>query len=387
MIDAYRLDDFNVLQDDEFRALVRAFLTEHHPPELRNPLKRLHRAEAQPWYDVLSRAGWVAPAWPREYGGMGLSAAKQLIYMDEFERFGAARVPDHGIVLLGPLLIRHGTDAQKAQFLPKIIAGEHIWCQGYSEPSSGSDLASLRTEAVLDGGEWVINGQKIWTTLAGDADWMFMLVRTNRQAKKQAGISFLLVPMNSVGVKVRPIQNLDLHDEFSEVFFDDVRVPQGNLVGEVNAGWSIAKALLGFERIFLGSPRQAAYALARLRQLAVRAGLMDHPRFLDVYTQLRLDLADHETLFEKMAEALRCGATLGPEVSFLKLHQTELFQRITDVMLDIAAEEGGLLHPLDNVRELNPMGLFLVARAATIYGGSSEIQRNIIAKTVLGLPT
>ncbi|MBB6122972.1 acyl-CoA dehydrogenase family protein [Sphingobium subterraneum] len=385
-IERYQLDDFNALGDPEFRLLVRYFLREHHPVDIINPPKRLHWDEAEPWYMTLAEAGWLAPAWPREHGGMGLSAAKQLIYMDEFERFGAARTPDHGIMLLGPLLIRYGSEAQRAHFLPRILSGEHIWCQGYSEPNAGSDLASLRTEAVLDGDEWVVNGQKIWTTLAGDADWIFMLVRTDKSGKKQEGISFLLVPMDAPGVTVRPIDNLDLQDEFSEVFFDDVRVPKDNLVGEVNKGWTMAKALLGFERIFLGSPRQAAHALSRLRLLAGHVGMLDDPCFFDRYTQLRLDLADHEALFEESADRLRRGETLGADVSFLKLNQTSLFQRITELMLEIAGEDGGLLEPIEGNRDLNPMGLFLTARAATIYGGASEVQRNIIAKAVLELP-
>ena len=378
--------DPNDLADDAFRAEVRGFVAANYPPELRNPPHRLHWAEAKPWYMTLSAKGWLAPAWPREHGGMGLSAAKQLIMMEEYERHGVARTPDHGLVLLGPLLIQYGTAAQKQRFLPRILAGEDVWCQGYSEPNAGSDLAGLRTEAVLDGDEWVVNGQKTWTTLASDANWIFLLVRTDKAAKKQDGISFLLVPLDQPGVTVRPIVNLEMHDEFCEVFFDDVRVPKGNLVGEVNRGWSMAKALLGFERIFLGSARQSAYALSRLRQLAERMGVFDDAAFADRYTQLRLDLADHKALFEVYAEKLRAGETLGPDVSLLKIHQSELFQRITDTMLEIAGENAGLLDPIGGNRELHPSGMFIQARPTTIYGGSSEIQRGIIAKNVLGLP-
>ncbi len=378
--------DLNELTDDAFRGDVRAFVAANYPPELRNPPHRLHWAEAKPWYMTLSRQGWLAPAWPREHGGMGLSAAKQLIMMEEFERHGVARTPDHGLVLLGPLLIRYGTEAQKQRFLPRILAGEDVWCQGYSEPGAGSDLAGLRTEAVRDGDEWVVNGQKTWTTLASDANWIFLLVRTDKAAKKQEGISFLLVPLDQPGVTVRPIINLEMHDEFCEVFFDDVRVPAENLVGEVNRGWSMAKALLGFERIFLGSARQSAYALGRLRQLAERMGAFDDPAFADRYTQLRLDLADHKALFEVYAEKLRSGETLGPDVSLLKIHQSELYQRITEAMLEISGEQAGLLDPIGGNRELHPSGMFIQARPVTIYGGSSEIQRGIIAKNVLGLP-
>ena len=379
--------ELDALSDDAFRMHLRAWLQANYPPELRNPPHRLHLAEVRPWYDILSRQGWLAPGWPREWGGMGLSPGKQLIYIEEYERHGCARLPDHGVVMVGPLLIRYGTKEQKRFFLPKILSGEHIWCQGYSEPNAGSDLASLATSAVLDGDEWVINGQKIWTTLAQDANWIFLLARTDRQAKKQEGISFLLVPMDTPGVTVRPIINLELHDEFCETFFDDVRVPKANLVGEANQGWTMAKALLGFERIFLGSPRQSSNALARLRLLAERMGAWDDPAFQDRYTRLRLDLADHKDLYETYAVKLRRGEALGADVSMLKVHQSELFQRITETMLDIAGEHAGLLEPMGGNRDLHPAGLFIQARPTSIYGGTNEIQRNIIAKNVLDLPT
>jgi alkylation response protein AidB-like acyl-CoA dehydrogenase len=250
----------------------------------------------------------------------------------------------------------------------------------------GLQRAGLRTEAVLDGDEWVVNGQKTWTTLASDANWIFLLVRTDKTAKKQEGISFLLVPLDQPGVTVRPIVNLEMHDEFCEVFFDDVRVPKENLVGEVNRGWSMAKALLGFERIFLGSARQSSYALGRLRQLAERMGSFEDPVFAAQYTGLRLDLADHKALFEVYAEKLRSGETIGPDASLLKIHQSELYQRITDAMMEISGENAGLLDPIGGNRELHPSGMFIQARPVTIYGGSSEIQRSIVAKNVLGLP-
>lgn len=386
MTDKTQLPDFNVLNDGAFRQMVRDFLHANFPNELRDLPKRLHWQEVKGWYMTLSAHGWLAPGWPSEFGGMGLSAAKQLIYTEEFENYGVARTPDHGIMLLGPLLVRYGSPEQQQYFLPRILRGEDIWCQGYSEPNAGSDLASLRTEAVLDGDEWVVNGQKIWTTLATDADWIFMLVRTDKTAKKQEGISFLLVPMNSPGVTVRPILNLDLHDELCEVFFDDVRVPRTNLVGEMNAGWTMAKALLGFERIFLGSPKQSANALTRLEILGEHLGLSAEPQFRDNLTRFRLDLDDHKLLFETFAERLRRGENLGADVSLLKVHQTELFQRITDYMLGISGEYTALLEPVEGNGNLNPTGLFLQARPATIYGGSSEIQRNILAKMMLGLP-
>lgn len=378
--------DLNALDDESFRAVVRRFLAENYPEELRNPPKRLHFAENKPWYFKLSEKGWLAPGWPQEFGGLGLSPPKLIILTEEYERYGVARTNDHGIIMLGPLVIQYGTDAQKQHFLPKILAGEHIWCQGYSEPNSGSDLASLRTEAVRDGDHYIVNGQKIWTTLAGDANWIFLLVRTDKAAKKQEGISFLLVDMTTPGITVKPIINLELHDEFSEVFFDNVRVPAENLVGQLNKGWDMAKALLSFERIYLGSPRQSAYALARLQQLAEKMGLAEDPNFQDRFTQLRLDLEDLKALYGTYVDILKRGGTLGPDVSMLKIFQSELFQRITDTMLEIAGENAGLLDPIDGNLNLNATGLYIQARPATIYGGSNEIQRNIIAKNVLELP-
>jgi len=380
-------DDLNQLDNATFRSTIRTWIEANYPSDLRNPTKRLHLKDNWPWYKALSDKGWIAPGWPREYGGLGLSAEKQVIWTEELERHGCARLNDHGLTMLGPLIIRYGTDAQKDYFLPRILSGEHIWCQGYSEPGAGSDLASLRTSAVLEGDEWVVNGQKTWTTMANDANWCFLLVRTDSTGKKQHGISFLLVPMDSPGVTVRPIDNLEMHDEFCEVFFDDVRVPKDNLVGEVNKGWNMAKALLGFERIFLGSPRQAAYALSRLKDLGAHLDLTDDPVFQDACAQFSLDLENHKALFSSFLKAISQGRPIGAEISLLKISQSELFSRITNYMMDIGGPDVGQVDSLDAEGLLNPSSQFLQARPATIYGGSSEIQRNIIAKAVLELPT
>ena len=379
-------EDLNALSDEAFRQHIRQWIEANYPPELRNPPKRLHWAENKVWYYKLAEKGWLCPAWPREYGGMGLSAGKQIIMVEEYERHGVARTNDHGILMVGPLLIAHGTQEQKDFFLPKILSGEHIWCQGYSEPNAGSDLASLRTEAVADGDDWIINGSKIWTTLANDANWIFLLVRTDKNAKKQEGITFLLVPMDTPGITVRPIWTIDLHDEFCEVFFDNVRVPRKWTVGAVNQGWTMAKALLGHERIYLGSAKLSQYALDRLKTLADRMGVTEDPDFIDRYTRLKLEIADLKSLHATYVDIVRRGEELGPDVSMLKVIQTELFQKITDTMMDVAGENAALLEPMEGIRELNPAGLFLQARPSTIYGGSNEIQRNILAKNVLRLP-
>jgi alkylation response protein AidB-like acyl-CoA dehydrogenase len=339
------------------------------------------------WERTLGAARFSCIGWPEEFGGRNATLAEQVIFAEEYARSGApGRIGHMGVELAGPTILTFGTAAQKARFLPPIARGEEFWCQGYSEPNAGSDLASLRTEAVLDGDHWVVNGQKIWTSLAMDANWIFLLVRTDKQAKKQDGISFLLVPMDSPGITVRPITNIDMADEFCETFFDNVRVPKDNLVGHINKGWTMAKALLGFERIGSGSPRQSSYALKRLKMLAERMGVWEDEQFQDRYTRLRLDLADHKDLYETFVEKVRRGETIGPDVSMLKINQTELYQRITETMLDVAGEYGAGLGTMEGNRELNPAGLFLQSRPATIYAGSNEIQRNILAKNVLELP-
>ncbi|MXP65218.1 acyl-CoA dehydrogenase [Roseomonas sp. M0104] len=375
----------DAMDDARFRRHVRQWIEANYPPEMRFPRRRLHWRENRPWYMALSRKGWLAPNWPREYGGMGLGATKQLIMIEELERHGCARVSDMGLIMLGPLLIKHGTDAQQRRFLPRILSGEDIWAQGYSEPGAGSDLAALRLDAADAGDHWVLNGQKTWITLANDANWLFVLARTDRSGKKQQGISFLLMPADTPGITIRPIINLDLHDEFCEIFFDNVRVPKDMVVGEVNQGWTYAKALLGFERIAIGSPKLSSNGLARLWRLAEAVGKDRDPVFRDRYARFAMELGDLKDLYESFVAALKRGETLGPEVSILKIVQTELFQRITDAMLEVAGGHAGLLDPMPG-EGLHPAGQFLLARPSTIFGGSSEILRNILARNVLELP-
>jgi len=374
------------LSDEEFRLAARRWIEENYPLDVRNPPKRLRFAAARPWYDALSRRGWLAPGWPVEHGGLGLSIVKQLILIEEQERFGAARLNDMGVVMIGPLLIRFGTDAQKAYYLPRILSGEHAWCQGYSEPNAGSDLASLRCEAVRDGDDWVINGQKIWTTRGADANMMFGLFRTGKTGRKQEGISILLLPMDSPGLTISPILDISGDDELCESFFDNVRVPGDGLVGEVDKGWAIANALLGLERIFLGLPKHSAYALSRLEALMALTGADRDPVAVDRFVQLRFDLEDHIALYERFVDELRETGSLAPDISILKVHQTELYQRITDMLLSVAGEDAGLAEPIPDSDGLFPAGQFLLARPTTIFGGTSEIQRNILATRVLGLP-
>ncbi|CAB3854464.1 Crotonobetainyl-CoA reductase [Achromobacter mucicolens] len=378
--------DWNAMPEAAFRELLRRFFRAHYPDHLRHVPWRLHWDEIKAWYFTLSRQGWIAPSWPREHGGMALSPARQIAFIEEAERYGVARAPDQGLVMLGPILIRYGTDAQRARFLPGILSGEAVWAQGYSEPDAGSDLASLRCEAVIDGDELVVTGQKTWSTLAQDATHMFMLVRTDKTVKKQAGISFLLVDLNSPGISRRPIRTLSGHEEFCEVFFDQVRVPRGNVVGELNAGWGIAKALLGFERLFSGSPKHASHALQQIFSLARQRGLLADPAFTDRLAELRLDSADLTAMYRVFADMAKAGRPLPPELSLLKIWATETHERLGALLIQIAEEYGGAAMRLGygngGVQALAP---YVNALAATIFSGTNEIQRNIYAKQVLGL--
>lgn len=379
---------WNAMDSDAFRAEVRAFFKADYPAALRYPKARLRWAEIRNWYQTLYRKGWAAPAWPVEHGGMGLGPEKLVIFIEEQERWGVGRAPDQGILMVGPLLMGHGTDTQRAAYLPRILSGEHIWCQGYSEPNAGSDLASLRTEAIDQGDHFVVNGQKIWTTLAQDATHMFLLARTDKKAKKQEGISFLLMDFKSPGITVRPIRNLAGHEEFCEVFLDNVRVPKANLVGAMNRGWSIAKALLGFERLFIGSPKQAQYALARLEELAELAGVAAEPAYRENLARLRCDVADLAALYARFVEQVKRGEALGPEVSMLKIWASETFSRIANQIVETAGACGAM--PGDAALgggRFDVLTSYYNARPAAIYGGSNEIQRNILAREVLGLPS
>jgi hypothetical protein len=383
------MTDWNAMSDEAFRAEARAFFENEFPAEFKFLPRRMRWSECRGWYLKLSKKGWIAPNWPREHGGMGLSPSKLLIYFEETERAGVGRMPDQGITMVGPTLIRFGNDAQRAHYLPKIIAGEATWCQGYSEPNAGSDLASLRTEAVLDGNDYVINGSKIWTSMAHDATNIYVLARTDKLAKKkQEGISFLLVDMKTPGITLRTIRNIAGHEEFCQVFFDNVRTPKENLVGELHKGWTIAKGLLGFERLNIGSPRRPLQAMEKLEALAQARGLLADPAFAERLTQLKLDLADLGSLYGRYVDKARRGEAMGPDVSMLKVWSMDTYQRLSELLIDAAGEygvvEGEVAFGDAMIDVLSP---FYNSRPGTIYGGSNEIQRNILAKYVLNLPS
>ncbi len=378
--------DFNALNDDAFRILVREFVETHYPDIPRFAQRRLRWHEVRPWYGVLARNGWIAPTWPQGLGGMGLGPAKHLILIEEYERFGCARVHDIGTVMLGPLLMEYGTQAQQDHYLPRILRGEDIWAQGYSEPGAGSDLAALRTTAVRDGDHWVIDGQKTWVTLGADANMAFVLARTDKTVKKQAGISFLLIPMDAPGVTVRPIENLEGHAEFCEIFLDAVRIPKGNIVGEVNQGWTMAKALLGHERVFIGAPRLSANALTRLEASARANGIWDDPAFRDRFATLAMDLGDLNDLFETYIQRLRSGAPIGADVGVLKIFQSALYQRISEDLMQVAGSLAGAKLAEGGDSRFDAAGTYLAARPTTIFGGSTEVMRNVLARASLDLP-
>ncbi|HEY2256695.1 MAG TPA: acyl-CoA dehydrogenase [Variovorax sp.] len=386
-----RTADWSSWPEPEFRRMVRAFLQQRYPAQLRYLSHRARWSEMRDWYLTLSAQGWVAPAWPQAHGGMGLPADKMIAWIEELEQHGVARAPDQGIVMIGPLLIQHGTPAQQQRFLPRILSGEHVWCQGYSEPNAGSDLAGLRTEALpardAEGEHFIVNGQKIWTTLAQDANHIFMLVRTDRDAKKQEGISFLLCDLRTPGITIRPILTLAGEPEFCEVFFDNVRVPAENLVGKLHGGWTIAKALLGFERIFLGSPKQSQYALGQLARLANARRLFADPVFTQRYTALRLDVADLSAAYTGFANIVKAGKPLPASVSLLKIWASETYHRIGALLVEAADEQGAMAGDQDlDGQAFNALSPLIGSTSAMIYGGTNEIQRNILARQVLDLP-
>ncbi|MDY0013822.1 MAG: acyl-CoA dehydrogenase family protein [Rhodocyclaceae bacterium] len=384
--------DYNELSDEEFRRRFREFLAAHYPPELRQdprrPFFRLRGAAEKEWLQTLYRHGWRAPAWPKEFGGMGLSFGKQLIYNEELARAATARVVDNSETMLGPTLIQFGTEEQKAYYLPRILSCEDMWAQGYSEPGAGSDLAALRTQAVRDGDDFIVNGQKIWTTMAMDRTHIFTLVRTSKLPKKQQGISFLLIDLKAPGVTIRPIYNISGEDEFCEVFFDNVRVPAKNLVGEVDRGWTIAKALLGHERIWIGSPALAIKALEVAKLIVAETGQDQDPGVMDQLAALSADLHDYLLLYAEMCAIVKETEEPGPEVSVLKVFISELLQRITEFNVEIGQEYGGIVG--DAVIGGTTFDLhwpMMMARPTTIFAGANEVQRDILAKAVLKMPS
>ncbi|NMF88627.1 acyl-CoA dehydrogenase family protein [Aromatoleum petrolei] len=396
--------------DEDFRREVRSFLREHLPAELawRGQQGYLpDKEDSLRWTRILHETrGWSVPFWPKEYGGTGWSAAQRYIFAEECYLAGAPIQNQAAVDLVGPVICHFGTDKQKQRFLPPIQRGEVFWIQGFSEPGAGSDLANLRTTAIRDGDHYVVNGQKIWTSFGVYGDWNFMLVRTDPAAKPQKGISFLLVDSRSPGVTIRPITSLDGCGHLAEVFYDNVRVPVENLVGEENKGWGYTKFLLFNERAFLGAEAPALKRyLAKIRRYASRERvggrpLIEDPNFAARMAQyelevLAIDMTVQKILHQGLTEQ-NGGMAIG---SMLKVRGSEMHQKLTEMLVEVIGDYGPVFYPSTaddpSVREEQFVGpeyapglaaeLFY-RRACSIYGGTAEIQRNIIAKTLFGLP-
>ena len=373
----------------EFRNEVRTWLEANLPAALRDRTTRPPPAELMPWYHTLSRKGWIAPHWPKQYGGMGATLNEQIIMTEELARVGAPHLPVQGLNHIGPILMEFGTAAQKARHLPPIVAGSVIWAQGYSEPGAGSDLASLSTRATLEDDRFVVRGHKIWTTWGHHSDWMFALVRSDPQAEpRQAGISFLLIDLHRPGVRIRPIKTIAEDDEFSEVFFDDVVVPAENLVGKLHDGWRIANALLGHERLGTSNPQFALMALDRIKTMARASGIITDPAFQDRLAAASINVTALSAMFSHAVELTNQEKSPGPESSVVKIFASELLQALHDLLIEAAGGHAAMEDPIvTNFGVVEVAIPFLFSRRVTIYGGSSEIQRNVLARRVLNLPT
>ncbi len=379
--------DWNSFSDEEFRAGVFAWFDKNYPKNMRHTGRRGSAAEMNDWMKTISRKGWIAPAWPVKWGGMGLSPAKQIIYIEERERVGVMRNPDMGIVMFGPTLMRWGSEEQKQKYLPRIISNDDIWCQGYSEPNAGSDLAGLQTTAVLDGDHYVVNGSKIWTTSGHWADHMFLLARTDKDAKKQEGITFFVLDMKTPGLTVRPIDNIGGHAEFAQEYFENVRIPKENVIGEVNKGWTVAKSLLGFERLNSGSPRHAQAALMEVDKLAKSNGTWADAEFQAKYVKVYLDIADLTSAYQRFADLMSLGDNPGPELSQLKIIVASASQHVTELLMETAGGAGANQgYEVVDGDDVNLLGPFFTHFGSMIASGTNDIQRNIIAKRVLSLP-
>ena len=397
--------DLNFTPEEEaFRAEVQAFLKDKLPARIANKVKagqRLTKADQDEWHAILNERGWLANHWPEEYGGPGWGAVEKFIFDTECALAGGPRIVPFGVNMLGPVLIKFGNEAQKKYWLPRILSGEDWWCQGYSEPGAGSDLASVKTTAVRQGAHYIVNGQKTWTTQGQHANMIFCLVRTDREAKAQSGISFLLVDMKSPGVELRPIRTLDGDKEVNEVFFTDVKVPVENLVGEENKGWTYAKYLLTYERTGIAGVGFCIAALAKLQVIAAKVmkngkPLDQDPLFAARMAQVEIDLENMKTTNLRVIASVAGGGVPGAESSMLKIRGTEIRQEILSLMrravgpyalpfIEEAQYEGYADEPVGPKEAATAAANYFNYRKLSIFGGSNEIQKNIISKMILGL--
>ncbi|WP_394688890.1 acyl-CoA dehydrogenase family protein [Hoeflea sp.] len=397
--------DLNYTDDQRaFRDEIRAFFKDKLPARLSAKVaagKRLTKADYEEWHAILNARGWLGVTWPKEHGGTGWDAVRRNIFEEEITAAHAPRIIPFGLNMLGPVLMAFGSEAQKAHYLPRILSGEDWWCQGYSEPGAGSDLANVQTSAVRDGDHYVVNGQKTWTTLGQYADKIFCLVRTSREGKPQQGISFLLIDMKTPGIEVRPIVLIDGEPEVNEVWFTDVRVPVENLVGEENKGWTYAKYLLTHERTNIAGVGFARAGLASLKRIAgeqVHNGrpLIENPYFAARVAQVEIDLMAMDTTNLRTIAAAAAGQAPGAESSMLKVKGTVIRQQINALarqavgpyaapFVSEALDEGSNVEPVGPAYAMPVTQTYFNNRKLSIYGGSNEVQRQIISKTILEL--
>lgn len=389
-------------EERQFREAVRAFAAEKLPEDIRAKVlrhQRLERDDYVRWHNILADQGWGAPNWPVEHGGTGWNALQRLIFEVECFKAGAPRLLPFGLSMIGPVLMKYGSAEQKARLLPRMIRVDDWWCQGYSEPGSGSDLASLKTRAVRDGDDYVVNGQKTWTTLAQYADWMFCLVRTDPDARAQRGISMLLLDMRAPGVTVRPIRTLDGGHDVNELWLEDVRVPVANLVGEENQGWTYAKYLLGHERTGIAGLGHCHRELGILKDMAACAQsrgrpLLQDSRMRDRISRIEVDIMALEMLLLRVAASN--DGTPGPEASVLKIRGSEIQQDLAMLQMEVAGPDAWPYDPdwLVAGNDFHGPGPEMAAaagagyadmRKTSIYGGTTEVQKGIIARLVLGV--
>jgi alkylation response protein AidB-like acyl-CoA dehydrogenase len=390
-------------EDLRFREEVRAFFRENVPKELSEKVRarrHLKREDAVRWHKILAAKGWIAPGWPVKYGGTGWSAMQRHIWSEEYALAYAPPTLSFGLNLLAPVLLGFASEEQKQHYLPRIFNAEDWWCQGYSEPGAGSDLASLKTRAVRDGDHYVVDGQKTWTTLGQHADMIFCLVRTSTEGTKQSGISFLLIDMKTPGITVRPIITLDESHEVNEVFFDNVRVPVANLIGEENKGWTYAKYLLGHERTGIAAIGNSKRELKVLKRRAAKAQVNGAPLLQDPQFAARIADVEIELMALEMTAlglvADGASSKIGPEASLLKVKGTEISQEISEMQLEAAGPTGLAFDPayldgqtdraVNGEEDTAPLAAhYFNLRKITIFGGSNEVQRNVISKMILGL--
>ena len=394
-----------------FRAETRSWLEENCPQSMRGQrfnIETSHHiyktSDGKTWLDAMAGRGWTAPTWPREYGGGGLNHRQAAILSQELKRIGAS-TPGGGMgtIMIGPTLLEFGTAEQKQRHIPKIVSGEVVWCQGFSEPGAGSDLASLQTKAVVEGDHFVINGQKIWTSMAQIADWMFALVRTDPDAAKHEGISFVLLDMHQPGVSIKPIRLISGSSPFCETFFDNAIAQRDNLVGELNKGWTVAKRLLQFERSSIGgmsddgdarksrtddkAKSQSNFKNLAKRYIGEAQGRIADPGYRDEILQHVMKDRAFKLTVQRVGEELQSGMSVGNAATIFKLVGSYLQQDSSDLKRKLMGTQGlGVEGDDFEEHELNMSRLWLANRATSIYGGSNEVQMNIIAKRVLGLP-